>query len=390
MRSASALSYLLSLLLTCAPAAGAVDFETTDTPVPALKLDLAVPESPGFTALGLTPENVQRPATIREFATGLLSGLDKNGNFQVGLAIDVAPYMMIRGDQLTIRKYRNSTFHRYMARTQLSLATTKGTSKNDKSLRLGLGLRTTLWDRGDPRSNEELEGCLMGDEMGIPLLTDFSSRDEWLAAVDARFEKVQARADECLLESEKRLWNASAWDIAAAPTWIQEGGTSADLSWGGATFWTSVAYGFEEARKKAEEEGEESWFGENAQLIGHLRFRLDELSPVASGLFVKEDTVLAGARFRAGKSSLTFSVEGSYVYQNPEIGASSHGYEAALHSDIKIVSQTWLNLGLGVTGGNRDTRILVSAGLKWGGRNINLAGLAKTLAPMLAKDAGGG
>jgi hypothetical protein len=110
-----------------------------------------VPESPAFTVLGVTPNAIARPGTPREFATSLLNGLDKNGNFQTGLAIDTAPYMLFNGQNVTLQDYNDYYLTRLLSRTQFSLATTKGAASDDTATRLALGLNVTLWDKGDAR-----------------------------------------------------------------------------------------------------------------------------------------------------------------------------------------------------------------------------------------------
>src|ERR1051326_6742315 len=98
-------------------------------------IDLSVPESPAFTVLGVTPQTVTRPASPRALATSLLNGVDPQGNFQTGLALDTVPYLLFMGNSITVNDYRNSTGTRFLSNTQVSFATTKGSS-DDKSLRL--------------------------------------------------------------------------------------------------------------------------------------------------------------------------------------------------------------------------------------------------------------
>ena len=121
-------------------------------------VDLSVPESPAFTALGLTPQEVIRPSSPRALATELLNGVDANGNPQNGLALDMSPFLLIRGDGFSLQDYQKDTFNvnRLLARTQLSIATAKGASDDDEAIRASLGLRLTPWDLGDPRMNEDL------------------------------------------------------------------------------------------------------------------------------------------------------------------------------------------------------------------------------------------
>src|SRR5437763_20839 len=70
-----------------------------------INVDLAVPESPAFAVLDITPQTVNRPTSTEEFATSLLNGVDKNGNFQAGVAVDTIPYLLFFGHQITLEKY---------------------------------------------------------------------------------------------------------------------------------------------------------------------------------------------------------------------------------------------------------------------------------------------
>jgi hypothetical protein len=98
-------------------------------------LDLSVPDSPAFTVLGLTTQTITHPATPRALATSLLNGVDQNGNFQTGVAIDTTPYLLFYGNDVTLEKYQQSQVIRFLSRTQFSFATTKGASESDKSAR---------------------------------------------------------------------------------------------------------------------------------------------------------------------------------------------------------------------------------------------------------------
>ncbi|MDH3844016.1 MAG: hypothetical protein OES69_08760 [Myxococcales bacterium] len=368
--------------------------------VSSLKQDLTVPDSPAFVALGLNPEEVARPATVHEFATAVLTGLDKNGNLQLGLALDFAPYLMIKGDDLTITEYRASYGKQLLSNFQVSLATTKGTNSDDESVRLGLGLRATFWNRGDPRTDDETYQCLV-DSGSIPDRKGFTTPEEYHKAVEQKFAVVKSAVASCITQSEARLWNASAFDFGAAPTLIQEGGTSSNISWGGATFWSSVAYGFDsykrsERKKKrgraaeekpGEEERDEKkqtdsktpWATEKSQLILHVRFRLGEQDPVAQDVFVKQNNLLIGTRWRAGTPYLAFNLEASYVLEDPEGASAISSFRGAVNADIKIIDQTWLLLTLGITAARDNTTLQLGAGLKWGGRKIDLASLAKSV-----------
>ena len=130
------------------------------TPAGKLTVDWAVPESPAFTVLGLTPQTVTRPSSSQQLATTLLNGIDQNGNFQSGIALDLQPYMLWYGHTVSYAKYRDSRATRFLSRAQLSVGSSKGATGDDKSARVALGLRLTLLDKGDPYLNAATNVCL--------------------------------------------------------------------------------------------------------------------------------------------------------------------------------------------------------------------------------------
>ena len=117
---------------------------------------------PSLPLLGLTPSTVTRPASPRGLASSLLNGVDQNGNFQTGIAVDTAPYMLFYGNQVTLEQYRNSKPLQVLARTQLSIASTKGASDSDKSAKLAAGFNVTIFDKGDPRTDRDFDNQMAG------------------------------------------------------------------------------------------------------------------------------------------------------------------------------------------------------------------------------------
>lgn len=131
----------------------------------AFALDLSVPESPAFVALGITPDKVTRPTSPRELGAALLNGVDDQGNLQTGVAVDFVPYLTLGGDNLTLGQYRQNDFgpvgmRRLASRFAISAATSKGTDSDDKSVRLAVGFRLTPWDEGDARTNTSIDRCV--------------------------------------------------------------------------------------------------------------------------------------------------------------------------------------------------------------------------------------
>ena len=168
------LSLVVGLLANVPVGAEAQTQEASDrySVASSLGLNFAVPESPAFTVLGLNPEEVNRPATPRDFAAQIINGLDRDGNFQSGVAIELNPWaianrnLLFGGVPLSadggggyadgigtpftpgegFRPLRGLLY-----RTSLSFATAKASQSDNKAMRLAAGLRVTPWDPGDSR-----------------------------------------------------------------------------------------------------------------------------------------------------------------------------------------------------------------------------------------------
>ncbi len=360
-------------------------------------VDMSVPESPAFTALGLTPQTVTRPTSPRQFATSLLNGVDTNGNFQSGLALDFVPYLMLTGSQSTLREYQTQYITRLLSRTQLSFATTKGASDDDKSMRLALGLNITLWDRGDPRTDDQLMTCLSTMKLPNPplqlepeLLEDppssqdsaifaeqqkrynaavknFAVASQNYAKDQARYEKEKletiefnnAVSSKCRDESRKRNWNRSSWTIAAAPSWISTTGQTKNFVWNGGGFWTSLAYGFEGI----------GGLKDRSQLILHGRYRNREQvpDPATPGAFLSQNSSFFGSRFRHGSPTFNGSFEYTFLRTRPAGKAVDNSARLSLGFERRIAGDTWFTLALGGETGRADGKNngFVLSSFKW-------------------------
>lgn len=332
-------------------------------------VDLSVPESPAFTVLGFTPNTVVRPGTPRDFATSLLNGLDQNGNFQTGLAIDTAPFMLFNGENVTILDYNKFYLTRLLSRTQFSFAVTKGASKDDTATRMAAGLNFTLWDEGDARvfhperGDEDVLTCFSNRLQLPPIIPPLvplgpNATPEQIAAypaLEAAHNKLVKEvnegnkaandkvADECRKNARKANWNRSSWVIAYAPSWLSKTGESSNFRWNGGAFWTSLAYGFESVPS----------LSRIGQLIFHARYRTKErVSDAANtGQFLTQDSAFIGVRFRAGNPAFGFNIEDSYIRNKPNgrttdtINRFSVGAEARLADNMYFIVTAGGNIG---------------------------------------------
>jgi hypothetical protein len=354
-------------------------------------LDLSVPESPGFAVLGLTPQTVLRPATPREFVTSLLNGLDENGNFQSGVAIDVSPYLLLFGDQLSLGTSKSGTSEglagskkgdyrartssgfitRLLARTQFSFASVKGTTADDKSAKIGAGLHVTVFDRGDPRMDEEIDACFSSftrkiraeaDQQIPNPEVDEETLDRYEALIQTLAQRERANyIKDCVDVSRKRNFARSSLIIGGAGSWISKDGASSKFTNNGQGIWTSLAYGFEGI----------TGLEKKAQLIFHFRRRVKETvpDPQIAGMFTTKDSNLFGARFRFGSPNLTGNFEGVYQGQHFAGKKADSNFKLSLGTDYKVADNLYLNFSVGgetKKSNVSDGKVFVKTAFSWG------------------------
>jgi len=303
--------------------------------------------------------------------------------------------------------YRDKYQERLASRTQFSFATTKGSSSDDKSVKLAIGFRFTFWDRGDPRIDlsedglierffrESIDPAKVGTQFNefraktevvipkvekeIERLKNINNRS---APEDIQLHELQQKLEtlikdtsddslqQKLLQIEKsnrelrnklsqeiakKKWNASSWALGIAPTWISDDGSIDNMESQGFAAYSTLAYGFEDLKGLADK----------AQLVAHIRFRKDDIvpDPAQEGSFFKQDTLIAGfqARLRGptignkvGGRDLSFAFEGSYIYADRENGETDSSYRYVLSGDIKLTDNLYFKLSLGNESGRKD------------------------------------
>lgn len=358
------------------------------------QLDFSVPDSPAFTALGVTPQTISRPATPRDFAANLLGGVDENGNLQTGVAIDTAPYMLFYGEKLSLHTYqghdpakrdswRRISLVRNLARTQLSIGTTKGPTESDKSSKIAVGVHFTPYDKGDPRMDfgflQDLasasrsakkqfdqDWCRTGNpcQGGEPLLDS----DEVIEKYSAALKEAIQKKTRGLYDAARKRWKRSAWVIAFAPTWTSPDGTLQKSTYTGSTSWSSLSYGFEGV----------PGLEENALVVAHVRYRDKELAHDtldATKTFFQR-SLLVGGRVLIGNADTHGSLETAYVTTHPLASTAfperpEQFFRLTFGAEHKIAANLWLNIGVGGESGrkNDQNKLFILSSFKWGTSN---------------------
>lgn len=122
----------------------------------ALRLDLAVPDIPAFSAIGVSPSTVSRPGNAKELALALGNGLNKQGEIQSGLAVEVAPFKVA---SLYTEAFNADALKTYVWPVRLSLATNAAIQGTDTLTQVAAGLRWSILGY-DPQADTSLASCL--------------------------------------------------------------------------------------------------------------------------------------------------------------------------------------------------------------------------------------
>lgn len=327
-------------------------------------LDLSVPDSPALTVLGLTTQSITQPATPRALATSLLNGVDQNGNFETGVAVDTAPYLLFHGQSVTLDDYRHNQVIRWLSRTQFSFATSKGSSDSDKSARLASGLTFTIFDKGDPRLNERFLKDLTAKAQSIldssPPLPPNASDEDVMNRKKNIEDQVEAATKSVRKDYERTNWNRSSWIIAGAPSWVSPDGTTSHVAFDGAAVWTSISYGFEGI----------PGLKNNAQVILHARFHSSELvpDPSSEGQFFRQQSSVFGGRLRYGSETTIGSFETVYVHARPVGLPTDRYFRLTVSAERKLFDNVWLHFGIGGESGQRNgqNKLFILGSFKWG------------------------
>ena len=325
----------------------------TSKAVKLVNLDLAVPDSPAVVILGLSAEKVVRPSAPKDLAATILNGVDQHGNLQAGLAVDIVPLFLFAGNNLEYADYRDHRSTQILGRTQLSFATAKGATENDKSVRAAIGVRSTLWDQGDPRLDDNLVKCLDAIEVPPPAtaLLTAEARTAWETE---QTKVLRPKVAACQSTSAKRRWNASSFAVGIAPAFHSPTGESNDFKYAGAAVWASVAYKL-------------SAFG---QFIAQGRYRNKEKVPDKNtkGSFFEQDSSGLGLRLVLGEPIRAFVLESEIGRQSPTIGEPTTSFTLSGGGQLKLSDDMWLSASIGgaLKGSNIEDRgMFVLSSLKW-------------------------
>lgn len=372
--------------------------DSDDIPVAVGSIPLSTPADSAFTALGISPNEVNRPSSTQTLAVDIFGALeDEDG---AGFSVSFAPYILMGANDVTLHDYRQSYQKRALSRVQVSAAlaaqemsagdgsdTTNpmntGAEAQSTPVRASIGVRWTIFDRGDPRMDDEFSKCLLEIDVfpttdELLEMLDNSETGDITTEVEKAIQKkldsgeIQAIENNCRKNASKRLWNNSAWDVAVAPTFNADSGNASDLSYSGLYASTSISYGFEGIKA----------LKDSAQLIANITYRENEpYTPEMnnSGMAampltgIERDTLSIGARAVFGDPEQYFaSLEIAHEdrsFSNVPMGidlTDDSGVRYAFGAEYKISDNLWISVSTGASSSDlEDDELFSLARLKW-------------------------
>jgi hypothetical protein len=320
-------------------------------------IDISIPESPAFTVLNVTPTDVVRPSSLRAWATSLLHGVDKDGKLKEGLALEGAPYALLNRKMSLFEYTQLGPVAKAMMNTHVSMGTAKGSQSDDKSLKLGLGLRVRLFDLGDPREDRELIECF----------TRAAGPQQPAGGFFTSEVKPGEGFKECYAKRKSARWNASSGIVGLGQAWTSTTGNFSDRERSTRGAWTTLAYGFEGM----------PGMSENFQVLGHYK-ALDRervADPLDATKFVDRDSRVGAAQIRFGIEEFAGSLESSWQRLSIAGRATERVRRYAIGLEYKIAPNVWLVASTGgQKGGASDNKGFVMGSIRFGAASSSTFG----------------
>lgn len=308
----------------------------------------AVPESPAFTFLGVTPNLVSRPASVRDLAAALLSGIGPNGAVQQGFALELTPWVYVPGLSIPLVDYGSSLWKRGLANLQLSFGTVT-TQGDSASTDMAMGLRTTLFDGTDAMQQATFTGPVAAGLRGcVNAVRPGMSEEEGRQAIQACGDTVMAAAWDAWEAYSEEHWNAVLLAIG-----LGVGARAPDSRLGSARY-----------------SGVKAWLvgglpiGGSAQVLGQLT--VADAPDLGGSPATRELTY--GGRVLYGSASFHAFAEAVGVHLSDPPGGADSGVSWSGGVEFRLSDGTWATTGFGrrFQGLGEPERVVVLLGINFG------------------------
>lgn len=313
--------------------------------------DFATPDSPAAKLIGSSISKIPNISTPGALATNLLNGLNSDGKFATGIAIDTIPYLLFRGSGITLEDYQKDGLQRFFSNMSVSVATHKETSSD--TARVGIATQFALVNDGDRRMNNKYLRKVESFAASITQNPDFGDWTEEKRNTEVSKKLKEFKESKEYIDTINELESQPILTVSVGTSFITPTGKYADLRGDGVGVWSTYRQGI----------------GGNSQLIFHGAYRSGERIADPKGGFFNGDTILLGTRIRMGdEANSKFSFEAAYNIENRQGNASNSYLSLGVGLEQKVVQKEnlWLvfsfNNDIGRQNGS-DFRF--NSGIKW-------------------------
>lgn len=354
-------------------------------------VDLAPPDLSAFTLLGINTNQITRPTTIKELATGLLNAWRPDGSLSPGLAFEWSPLLQAKD----LQTYQDEYWKR-------AITFTAGTVKSHDTARMAVGIKWTPFDDTNPLLDHDLT-VEMGSYLGLyaalpgsafnraqflnnvvkPLITDKVRNVVSQAPVVALFSVPVAQPTPAAFALAVCTAVSGANGGVALMTEDTIAINAATATWFNLTS-TSPVEGLTEQIKQeiisAKKQFKENYWngfglGVNVGVTGaaqdskwnHMQFEyfstavnvsvgplpsvqviaLAQISQFLRSTDNQKSDLRGGARVLTGSGTFRVSLEGEYRRKEFRMDPTAESVRWTLGTEFELASDTWLELALG-------------------------------------------
>jgi hypothetical protein len=313
-----------------------------------VKTNYSVPDLPAFNALGTEPVHLLRPSTAKDFSITANEFYDgKNIIIPKTFAVEFSPVKLIKGNKLTLQDFQKSAA---WYNTRISIGTFRDSLNTS---RVAIGFRTTLIDKGDPKSEKNLQYVYRKLTAKNKLRESYHNykKQNWINAhpnstynievsdqkFNNEFDSLYAINKDSLIVlckngnidlvvdayENNQKWNAERLDVACALIGTSADSIAKNLKFDSFQAWITYAYPL----------------GENGQFLlgGNAGCRMLNNSTFWS--------VSVPARVYIGSNDLKGLAEVQYVYKQ-QFGTNN--VVARLGCEYRLFTHFWLNFSAGM------------------------------------------
>ena len=338
---------------------------TADFPDPVAQVDFAIPESPASSILGSSAA-VTRPTSPRDVSAGISSLFGEGGKLQPGVSLAFAPYRLLVG-RISSKDYSDNDTTKFLARSQLSVASTAVNETALKGTRLAVGGSFILYDEADPRNDPEITRIFGASFKTVSLPSDPTLSNDGVVS-----RPIDATNYEAALEKYRlSKWNARSLGVGLAWRGFSDTNNINNLRDEGFGVWMTFANPGIPGITKSHSGLGSGILADGLTLIS-IQYRVRETVEKDSKA-VDRDSARIGFQYRVGRPNFNGYVEAFWREERYDVSKyNADKFSWELGAEYKFAASTWLHVAWvddadakGNSGIKTGLRFAFGSGPKW-------------------------